>query len=56
MKHYEVTVSKVVYRLVDEFESEEQAREFAITQRELLKALDKDSKVEYFYELEEAGE
>jgi hypothetical protein len=51
MKHYEITVSKVIYRLVDEFEGEDQARSFAISQRELLKALEKDSKVEYFYDL-----
>ena len=56
MKNYEVTVSKVVYRLVDEFESEEQARAFAITRRDLMRELDKDSRVEYFYEVEEAGE
>jgi hypothetical protein len=57
MKNYEVTVSKVVYRLVDEFESEAEARAFAISQRDLMKALEKDSRaVEYFYDLEEAGE
>jgi hypothetical protein len=57
MKHYEITVSKVVYRLVDEFESEGEARAFAISQRDLMKALEKDSRaVEYFYDLEEAGE
>jgi hypothetical protein len=56
MKHYEITLSKVVYRLVDEFESEGEARAFAITRRDLMRELDKDSKVEYFYDLEEAGE
>jgi c-di-AMP phosphodiesterase-like protein len=56
MKNYEVTVSKVVYRLIDEFESEDQARAFAISQRDLVRELDKDSRVEYFYDVEEAGE
>lgn len=56
MKNYEVTVSKVMWRLVDEFESEEQARAFAIEHRELMKASEEDSRVEYFYDLEEAGE
>jgi hypothetical protein len=51
MKEYEITVSKVIYRLSDEFEGEDQARAFAISQRELLKALEKDSRVEYFYDL-----
>lgn len=56
MKNYEITVSKVVYRVVDEFESEGQAREFAITWRDLMRELDKDLRTEYFYDLEEAGE
>lgn len=56
MKNYEVTVSKVVYRLVDEFEDENEARSFAITRRDLMRELDKDSRVEYFYDVEEAGE
>jgi hypothetical protein len=56
MKHYEITVSKVVYRLVDEFEDEAEARAFAITRRDLMKELEKDSRVEYFYDLEEASE
>jgi hypothetical protein len=55
MKYYEITVSKVVYRLVDEFESEAEARTFAITRRDLMRELEKDSRVEYFYELEEVG-
>jgi hypothetical protein len=54
MKEYEITVSKVIYRLADEFEGEDQARAFAISQRELLKALEKDSRVEYFYDLLES--
>jgi hypothetical protein len=55
-KNYEVTVSKVVYRLIDEFEDENEARAFAITRRDLMRELEKDSRVEYFYDLEEAGE
>jgi hypothetical protein len=56
MKNYEVTVSKVVYRLVDEFEDENEARAFGISRRDLMRELDKDSRVEYFYDVEEAGE
>jgi len=55
MKVYEVTVSKVVYRNSDEFNTEEEARAWALSKRDRYKELSKDNKVEYFYDLEEVS-
>jgi hypothetical protein len=55
MKVYEVTVSKVVYKLIDEFKTEEEARAYAIAKRDKLRELRDDNKVEYFYDLEEVS-
>jgi hypothetical protein len=54
MKVYEITVSKVVYRLVDEFDTEEKARAYAIARRDDHKF--EDNKAEYFYDLEEVSD
>jgi hypothetical protein len=55
MKVYEVTVSKVVHRITDEFASEEEARAYAIQKKINEYHLDK-SKAEYFYELTEVSD
>jgi len=51
MTRYEVTVSKVVHRLVDEFDTEGEARAYAIAKRD--DHTFEDNKAEYFYELTE---
>jgi hypothetical protein len=53
MKVYEITISKVVYRITDEFNTEEEARAYAISNRDRYSELLDDNKVEYFYDLEE---
>ena len=53
MKVYEITISKVVHRIKDEFETEEEARAYAISNRDRYRELIDDNKVEYFYDLEE---
>jgi hypothetical protein len=55
MKVYEITISKVVYRIIDEFNTEEEARAYAITNRDRYSELLDDNKVEYFYDLEEVS-
>jgi hypothetical protein len=53
MKVYEITISKVVHRIKDEFNTEEEARAYAISNRDRYRELIDDNKVEYFYDLEE---
>ena len=53
MKHYNVTVSKVVYDLTDEFDTFEEARDKGIAVRNALSAADKSYNVRYFFEVEE---
>jgi hypothetical protein len=53
MKEFEISISKVVYRTTDEFNTEEEARTWAIAQRDKYRELVDDNKVEYFYDLEE---
>ena len=55
MKQYEVTISKVVYRTTDEFNTEEEARLWAMAKRDRYKELLDDNKVEYFFEVEEVS-
>ena len=54
MTWYEVTVSKVVHKLVDEFDTEGEARAYAIAKRNDYTF--KDNKAEYFYELTEVSD
>ena len=51
MKRYEITISRVMHRLIDEFNTEEEARAYAIAKRD--EHIFEDYKVEYFYELTE---
>jgi hypothetical protein len=53
MKVFEITISKVVYRLVDEFDTEDTARSYAIAKRDDYTF--EDNKEEYFYELTEVS-
>jgi hypothetical protein len=53
MKEFEITISKVVYRTTDEFTSEDEARTWAIAQRNKYRELIDDDKVDYFYDLYE---
>lgn len=55
MKRYEITVSKVIYHLVDEFENEEEARAHALKMRDSLAQKHGSFGKPIFYELEEAG-
>ena len=54
MTRYEVTVSKVMHRLVDEFDTEGEARAYAIAKRD--DHTFEDNKAEYFYELTEVSD
>ena len=54
MTRYEIAVSKVVYRLVDEFDTEGEARAYAIAKRD--DHTFEDNKAEYFYELTEVSD
>lgn len=56
MTRYEITISKVMHRLVDEFNTEEEARAYAISNRDRYRELIDDNKVEYFYELTEVSD
>lgn len=56
MKVYEITISKVVHRITDEFNTEEEARAYAISNRDRYSELLDDNKVEYFYELTEVSD
>jgi hypothetical protein len=53
MKEFEITIAKVVYRTTDEFNTEEEARAYAIAKRD--EHIFEDYKVEYFYELTEVS-
>jgi hypothetical protein len=55
MKEFEIAISKVVYRTTDEFKTEEEARTWAIAQRDKYRELVDDNRVEYFYELTEVS-
>jgi hypothetical protein len=55
MKEFEITISKVVYRTIDEFRDEDEARAWAITSRDKYRELVDSNKVEYFYELTEVS-
>lgn len=55
MKRYEITVSKSVYHLIDEFNSEEEAREHAIKMRDTLAKVYGSFGKPVFYELEEVS-
>jgi hypothetical protein len=55
MKVYEITISKVVYRITDEFNTEDEARAYAISNRDRYNELLDDNKAEYFYDLEEVS-
>ena len=55
MQRYEITISKVVHRIIDEFNSEQEAREYAVVNRDKYRELIDDNKVEYFYELTEVS-
>lgn len=53
MKRYNVTVSKVVYNLTDEFDTFEEARDKGIAVRNALREADTTYNVEYFFDVEE---
>jgi hypothetical protein len=53
MQTYEIKVAKVVYRTTDEFNTNEEARIWAMQKRDKLRELLDDNKVEYFFEVEE---
>jgi hypothetical protein len=55
MKEFEIKIAKVVYRTTDEFKTEEEARAYAISNRDRYSELLDDNKVEYFYDLEEVS-
>jgi hypothetical protein len=53
VKRYEITVSKCVYHLIDEFDSEEEARAHAIKMRDTLAKVHGSFGKRVFYDLEE---
>ena len=58
MGRYEVTVSKVVQRTIDEFETEEKAREFGISCRDSYRTVYQvlgTDRSEYFYDVVEVS-
>ena len=58
MGRYEVTVSKVVHRTVDEFDTEEKAREFGISCRDSYRTVYQvlgTDRSEYFYDVVEVS-
>ena len=55
MQTYEIKVAKVVYRTTDEFNTNEEARIWAMQKRDKLRDLLDDNKVEYFFEVEEVS-
>ena len=55
MQTYEIKVAKVVYRTTDEFNTNEEARIWAMQKRDKLRELLDDNKVEYFFEVEEVN-
>ena len=54
MTRYEIAISKVVERVVDWYETEEEARAYAISKRD--DRTFEDNKAEYFYELTEVSD
>lgn len=56
MKRYEITVSKVIYHLIDEFASEEEARAHGLKMRDILGKQHGSFGKPVFYDIEEAGE
>jgi hypothetical protein len=56
MKVYEITISKVVHRITDEFGTEEEAYAYAISNRDKYRQLTDDKRVEYFYDLMEVSD
>ena len=54
MARYEITISKVMHRLIDEFDTEGEARAYAIAKRD--DHIFEDNKEEYFYELTEVSD
>lgn len=55
-KRYEITVSKSVYHLIDEFDSEDEARAHAIKMRDTLAKVHGSFGKPVFYDLEEVSE
>ena len=55
MKAFEIRIAKVVYRTTDEFNTEQEARMWAMDKRDKLRALIDDNAVEYFFEVDEVS-
>ena len=55
MKEFEIAISKVVYRTTDEFKTEDEARTWAIAQRDKYRELVEDNRTEYFFEVTEVS-
>jgi hypothetical protein len=55
MQKYEITIAKVVYRTTDEFKTNEDARIWAAAERDKLRELIDDNKVEYYFEVYEVS-
>jgi hypothetical protein len=55
MKEFEIRIAKVVYRTTDEFKTEEEARMWAASKRDILRELIDDNAVEYFFEVDEVS-
>jgi hypothetical protein len=55
MKAFEIRIAKVVYRTTDEFNTEQEARMWAMEKRDKLRALIDDNAVEYFFEVDEVS-
>lgn len=55
-KRYEITVSKCVYHIIDEFESREEALEHAVKMRNLLGKVHGSFGKPVFFDIEEASE
>jgi hypothetical protein len=56
MPRYEISVSKVVYHIIDEFSSREEALEHAVKMRNILGKVHGSFGKPVFFDLEEAGE
>ena len=55
MKEFEIRIAKVVYLTTDEFKTEEEARMWAASKRDILRELIDDNAVEYFFEVDEVS-
>lgn len=55
MKRFEIAISKVVYSTIDEFKTEDEARTWAIAQRDKYRELVEDNRAEYFFEVTEVS-